>query len=121
MICGTCRSNFDGWLRGDRHLMPFAIPGIWREPQNHKNDCDSCMVDISRFRKTTNRHDIAYPSIPSSIASVPHSSELPLPKPPSNKTPEDSAGSQDMEEDSDEEFNISHPDRNSEPQFPSQQ
>ena len=79
------------------------------------------MVDISRFRKTRNRHDIAYPSIPSSIAHVPHSSELPLPKPPSNKASEDSAVSQDMEEDSDEEFNISHPDRNSEPHFPSRQ
>ena len=59
--------------------------------------------------------------MPSSIAPVPHSSELLLPKPPSNKAPEDSAVSQDMEEDSDEEFNISHPDRNSEPHFPCQQ
>ena len=52
------------------------------------------------------------------IAPVPHSSELPLPKPPSNK---DSAVSKDMEEDSDEEFNTSHPHRNSEPHFPRQQ
>ena len=79
------------------------------------------MVDISRFRKTKNRHDIAYPSIPSSIAPVPHSSELPLPKLPSNKAPEHLPVSQDMEEDSDGEFNKSHPDRNSEPHFPSQQ
>ena len=121
VICGTCRSNLDGWLRGDRHSMPFAIPKIWREPQNHIDDCYICMVDISRFRKTKNRHDIAYPSIPSSIAPVPHSSELPLPKPPSNKAPKNSAVSQDMEEDSDEEFNISHPGRNSEPHFSSQQ
>ena len=84
------------------------------------DDCYFCMVDISRFRKTKNRHDIAYPSIPSSIAPVPHSSELPLPKPLSNKAQEDSTASQDMEEDSDEEFNISHPHRNSEPHFPSQ-
>ena len=79
------------------------------------------MVDISRFRKTKNRHDIAYPSIPSSIAPVPLSSEMPLSKPPSNKAPKDSAESQDMEEDSDEEFNISHSDKNTEPHFPSQQ
>ena len=121
VICETCRSNLDGWLRGDRHSMPFAIPRIWRESQNHIDDCYFCMIDISRFRKTKNRHNIAYPSIPSSIALVPHSSELPLPKPLSNKASEDSAVSQDMEEDSDEEFNISHPDRNSEPHFPSQQ
>ena len=101
--------------------MPFAISRIWREPQNHIDDCYFCMVDISRFRKTKNRHDIAYPSIPSSIAPVPHSSELPLPKLPSNKAPEHLPVSQDMEEDSDGEFNKSHPDRNSEPHFPSQQ
>ena len=32
VICGTCRSNLDAWLRGDRHSMPFAIPRVWREP-----------------------------------------------------------------------------------------
>ena len=102
VICGTRRSNLDGWLRRDRHSMPFSIPRIWREPQNHIDDFYFCMVDISRFRKTKNRHDIAYPSIPSSIA----------PKAPSNKAPEDLAVFQDMEEDSDEEFNISHPEPN---------
>ena len=121
VICGTCRSNLDGWLRGDRHSMPFAIPRIWREPQNHTDDCYFCMVDISRFRRTKNRRDIVYPSIPSSIAPVPHSSELPLPKPPSKKAPEDLAGSEDIEKDSDDEFNISHTDMISEPHFPSQQ
>ena len=54
VICGTCQSNLDGWLRGDRHSMLFAIPRIWREPQNHIDDCYFCMVDISRFRKTKN-------------------------------------------------------------------
>ena len=42
------------------------------------NDCYFCMVDISKFsKKLKNRHDIAYPSIPSSIAPVPHNNELP--------------------------------------------
>ena len=28
VICETCRSNLDGWLRGDHHSMPLAIPRI---------------------------------------------------------------------------------------------
>ena len=120
VICGTCRSNLDGWLRGDRHSMPFAIPRIWREPKNHINDCYFCMVDISRFRKTKNRHDIAYPSIPSSIAPVPHNSELPAPKPQCNKVSEDLTLSEDIE-DSDDDFNISQTYMSLEPHFPSQQ
>ena len=106
VICGTCQLNLDGWLRGDRHSMPFAIPRIWREPQNRINDCYFCMVDISRFRKTKNRHDIAYPSIPSSIAPVPHNSDLPVPKPQCNKVSVDLTLSEDIE-DSDDDFNIS--------------
>ena len=120
VICGTCRSNLDGWLRGDRHSMPFAIPRIWREPQNHINDCYFCMVDISRLRKTKNRHDIAYPSIPSSIAPVPHNSELPVPKPQCNKVSEDLTLSEDIE-DSDDDFNIYQIYMSLEPHFPSQQ
>ena len=78
------------------------------------------MVDISRFRKTKNRHDIAYPSIPSSIAPVPHNSELPVPKPQCNKVSEDLTLSEDIE-DSDDDFNISQTYMSLEPHFPSQQ
>ena len=69
-------------MRGDGHSMPFAIPRIWRELQNHVDDCYFCTVDISRFKKTKNRRDITYPDIPSSIAPVPHSAELFIPRPP---------------------------------------
>lgn len=82
VICGTCRSRLEDWLRGGRKVMPFAIPRIWREPRNHVDDCYFCMVDISSFRRTRHRNDINYPDIPSSIAPVDHSDDLPVPKPP---------------------------------------
>ena len=61
--------------------MPFAIPIIWREPTNHLTDCYFCMVDVSHYRKSKGKKSIVYPSIPSSIAPVPHCEDLPIPKP----------------------------------------
>lgn len=80
VCCGSCRSNLEGWFRGTRSAMPFAIPRIWREPQNHYDDCYFCLVDLSKFKSAKNRKKIAYPSIPSSIAPVKHSDELPVPQ-----------------------------------------
>ena len=40
------------------------------------------MVDISKYKKTKDRKKIVYASIPSSIAPVNHSPELPNPQPP---------------------------------------
>lgn len=99
--CGSCRSNLEGWLRGSRKSMPFAIPRIWREPSNHHNDCYFCIVDISKYKSVKNRRNLDYPSIPSSIAPVPHSNDLPVPKPPDQySTDEESA----IKSDSDETF-----------------
>ena len=70
--CGSCRSTLEGWMRGSRKCMPFAIPRIWKEPTNHHDDCCFCMVDISKYNKTKDRKKIVFPSIPSSIAPVNH-------------------------------------------------
>ena len=80
--CGSCRSTLEGWMRGSRKCMPFAIPRIWREPTNHHDNCYFCMVDISKYKKTKNRKKIVYTNIPSSIAPVNHGAELPIPQPP---------------------------------------
>lgn len=87
--CGSCRSTLEGWLRGTRKSMPFAVPRIWREPTNHHDNCYFCMVDITHYKSTKNRKHVQYPSIPSSIAPVPHSEELPIPLPPVNSSTED--------------------------------
>lgn len=38
-ICHICRRKLDLWLEGHKASMNFAIPRIWREPQNHADDC----------------------------------------------------------------------------------
>ena len=53
--CGSCRSTLEGWMRGSRKCMPFAIPRIWTELTNHHDDCYFCMVDISTYKKTKDR------------------------------------------------------------------
>ena len=70
---------FSKWNRGEKRAMKFAIPRIWREPTNHTNDCYFYVVDPSKRRTGKNAPAIVYPSIPSSIAPVPHSNQLPVP------------------------------------------
>ena len=64
--------------------MSFVIPRVWREPQNHHYDFYFCMINILKYRKVRGRRAMMYPSIPSSIARVPHSDASPIPSPPSN-------------------------------------
>ena len=84
VICGSCRSNLEGCLRGSGNVVSFAVPRVWKEPENHHDDYYFCMMNISKYRKVSGRKAITYASIPSSIAPVPHSETLPVPNPPSN-------------------------------------
>lgn len=65
--------------------MKFAIPRIWREPTDHLTNCYFCMVDPSKRRTGKNAPAVLYPDLPSSIAPVPHCSELPIPSPPARE------------------------------------
>lgn len=85
VCCGSCRSTLEGWLHGSRRCMPFTVPQIWRKPTNHHNDCYFCMIDISSYKTGKDRRNVVYPNIPSSIAPVPHTEDLPIPRPPSLK------------------------------------
>ena len=88
VICDYCRRTLEGWLRGEKRAMRFAIPRIWREPSNHYTDCYFYMVDPTKRRKGKNTPPIEYPNIPSSIAPVPHNTtNLPVPQPPTRDQP----------------------------------
>ena len=86
VICGTCRTNLEGWLRGSKVCtgMSFAVPRAWRELQNHHDDCYFRMINILKYSKVSGRRAMIYPSIASSIAPVPHNEALPAPTPPAN-------------------------------------
>ena len=113
--CGRFRSTLEGWMRGSRKCMPFAISRIWREPTNHHDDCYFSIVDISKYKNKKDSKNIVYPSISLSIAPVNHGPELPIPQPPT--TP---AISETSLEDDDADFEVDTQSSSKDPHFPNQ-
>ena len=99
VICEYYHRTLEGWLRGEKRCMRFAIPRIWREPSDHHTDCYFCMVNPTKRRKGKNAPPIEYPDIPSSIAPVPHNNtDLPVPQPPMRvQSDPEEASSEDSE------------------------
>ena len=75
------------WAKGSRH-MNFAVPMVWREPQDHSSDCYFCITQIKGINSNS-RHTVKYPNLPSAMRPVPHSEDLPIPHPPTRLTVED--------------------------------
>ena len=69
--------------------MPFAIPMVWREPTDHVSDCYFCLTSITGVTAKS-KHTVQFPNLPSAMGPVPHSAELPVPKPPTNMSLSDS-------------------------------
>jgi hypothetical protein len=84
-------------MRGKRQAMPFAIPMVWREPQDHVRDCYFCLTKV-RGVSYKKRKSIIYPSLPSAIRPVLHDESLPIPPAPSAVILSDSSDS-DVEKD----------------------
>ncbi|XP_061433007.1 uncharacterized protein LOC133358637 [Lethenteron reissneri] len=85
--CEQCKNTLEGWYRGEKKAMKFAISRIWREPTDHSINYYFCMVDPSKRRTGKNAPSITYPDLPSSIAPMPHCHELPIPTPPEREQP----------------------------------
>ncbi|XP_058890837.1 uncharacterized protein LOC131740095 [Acipenser ruthenus] len=118
----TAKKTLEGWYRGEKRAMKFAIPRIWREPTDHSSNCYFCMVDPSKRRTGKNAPAITYPDLPSSIAPVPHCHELPVPTPLEREQPslEESSKSESEEDvvDPDDNFRGGAEERN--PYYPNQ-
>ncbi|KAJ4425352.1 hypothetical protein ANN_27967 [Periplaneta americana] len=82
VCCGSCNTTLEGWLRGFRKFMPFAVSRFWREPTNHHDNCYFCMVDVSSLKNLKQRGRLQYPDISSSIAPIPHGQDLSALEPP---------------------------------------
>ena len=82
-VCRRCEEDLRLWFNGKKTSFRFGIPMIWREQQNHTTDCYFCSVDVKGFN-TKNKKNISYPNLDSAIRPVPHSSEIPVPQPPSS-------------------------------------
>lgn len=82
-VCRRCEEDLRLWFKGKKNSFRFGIPMMWREQQNHTTDCYFCSVDVRGFN-TKNKTKISYPNLSSAIRPVPHSSEIPVPHPPSS-------------------------------------
>jgi len=65
--------------------MPFTVPMVWREQEDHSSDCYFYLPDKTQMI-CKSKHPVKCPDLPSAIRPVPHSEELPVPKPPENLT-----------------------------------
>lgn len=76
--CSQCSRILLSWLKGENRKLKFGIPRVWREPRSHTDgECYFCSVKIYPGRKKN-----IYPNVPSSLAPVDHSIDLPVPSPP---------------------------------------
>ena len=78
IVCKRCLEDMRLWTSGKLKSLRHAIPMIWREPQNHFNDCYFCSVSIAGLNQKK-RRSVTYASLPSAIPPVPHCDELPVP------------------------------------------
>jgi len=94
ICCTSCHTALNQWLVGKRASMPFAVPMIWREPQNHHDDCYFCCTNIAGFNKKNKGH-IKYADCVSARKPVPHDGENPIPTPPADQNIAVSSGEED--------------------------
>jgi len=87
ICCLTCVKCLTDWAKGSR-LMNFAIPMVWREPQDHSSDCYFCITQIKGI-SSKSKHTVKYPNLPSAMRPVPHNEDLCIPHPPTHLTIED--------------------------------
>ena len=89
--CVACARLLAAWTKGSRFI-PFAIRMVWRQPTEHVSDCHFYLTSITGVTAKS-KHTVQYPNLPSAMSPVPHSAELPVPRPPTNMTLSDSGPS----------------------------
>ena len=87
ICCSTFVKRLTGWAKGSRH-MKFAIPMVWREPQDHTSDCYFCITRIKGV-SSKSKHTVKYPNLPTAMRPIPHSEDLPIPHSATHLTLED--------------------------------
>ena len=82
--CKPYYNGLTGWFNGKKAAFNFAVPMVWRETQNHADDCYFLLTNITGFNASS-RKKIKYPHLRSAMRPVPDSDDLPVPTPPVNK------------------------------------
>jgi hypothetical protein len=77
-VCKSCTESLRNWTKGKLKSMKFGIPMLWREPQDHHEDCYFCSVDMSGYNRNKKKF-WKYPNLKSASRPVPHSDKIPIP------------------------------------------
>lgn len=101
-VCYTCVEGLRRWSKGEQHAFRFGVPMIWREPQNHTDDCYFCSTGIHGFN-VKNKKNIVYPNLPSALRPVPHGPDVPVPLQPEHLPEVDGSEIESSEETEDNE------------------
>ena len=70
-VCLGCVERFRMWSKGKVKSFRFGVPMIWREPQNHSDDCYFCSCNVQGYSIKIKKQ-ISYPNMDSPLRPVPH-------------------------------------------------
>lgn len=83
IICTTCLSRLNRWIKGEVESMMFGVPMIWSDPIIHMPDhCYAC-VNYSKGRTQKDGRKVVYSATRNARLPVPHSDSVPIPNRPS--------------------------------------
>lgn len=82
-ICTTCDKQLHQWIKGEIDQMPFGVPMLWMEKEEHvRNECYACLnykFGLNR-KKASN---LVYQETLYAQKPIEHSDAIPVPKRPS--------------------------------------
>ena len=77
-----CLRYLLGWLNGTPMSIKFAFPIIYKEQQNHVDDCYFCLAQLSSGINRYKKRKVDYTDLKSAQGPLPHSDMLPVSIPP---------------------------------------
>ena len=77
-VCKTCVEALRLWKNGKKRSLKFGVPMVWREPQNHHDNCYFCAVKLTGFNRHKKRK-WEYPDMESARRPVLHTEGIPVP------------------------------------------
>ena len=78
----TCGRYLRRWLNGLQHKMPFCVPMIWCQKEDHATECYFCLTKLPGFFGRS-RNKIKYANVKSVSKTVPRISYMETSTPPS--------------------------------------
>jgi hypothetical protein len=48
-LCYVCVEVLREWSKGKKKAFRFGVPVLWREPENHSDDCCFCCCDVESY------------------------------------------------------------------------